>query len=61
MYGLQPMEDIGMARKRHKAEEIVAIPTSFAGHPKRGAREDPELTFKPDHQLGAGHRVRAGK
>jgi hypothetical protein len=32
-----------------------ATPTSFAGHANRSARAHHELTFKSDHQSGAGH------
>src|SRR5213082_1531770 len=32
-----------------------AIPTSSAGHAPAGAKANPKLTFKPDHQAGADH------
>ncbi len=30
-------------------------PTSFAGHAHGGAQADHELTFNPDHPVGADH------
>src|SRR6516162_571141 len=32
-----------------------ATPTSSAGHPSAGANTTSKLTFKSDHQSGAGH------
>src|SRR6516164_1385667 len=34
-----------------------ATPTSSAGHPSAGANTTSKLTFKSDHQSGAGHGV----
>ena len=33
-----------------------ATPTSSAGHPSAGANTTSKLTFKSDHQSGAGHK-----
>ena len=35
-----------------------ATPTSSAGHAPAGSPADAELTFHPDHSVGAGHPVR---
>jgi hypothetical protein len=32
-----------------------AYPTGSAGHASRSAQANPELTFKPDHPMGADH------
>jgi hypothetical protein len=34
-----------------------AHPTGSAGHALGGAQANPELTFNPDHQLGADQAV----
>jgi hypothetical protein len=42
------------ARPRGGARARRAIPASFPGHLKRGARDELERTFKPNRLLGAG-------
>src|SRR5204862_3861652 len=38
-----------------------AIPTSSAGHAPAGAKANPKLTFKPDHQAGADQASDGGR
>src|SRR5262249_49945011 len=45
----------GGVRPRARRMAGCAIPTRCAGHAPAGATADAKLTFKPDHQAGAGH------
>ena len=38
-----------------------AHPTGSAGHAHASAKANPQLTFNPDHPMGADHGTRAGK
>ena len=60
------MEDNGMPRKRHTADEIITKlrqveVLTAQGRPVAeairaiGVTANHELTFKPDHPMGAGH------
>ena len=50
-----PPAGSGGVRARLCCMAGCAHPTSSAGHALGGAQANPELTFNPDHQLGADH------
>ena len=51
-----PTAGPGGVRARLRGLAGCAIPTSFAGQAPAGAAPNPELTFTPDHTIGADHR-----
>src|SRR3712207_5887595 len=51
-----PPAGSGGVRARLCCMAGCAHPTSSAGHALGGAQANPELTFNPDHQLGADHK-----